>query len=200
MEFDILKNSYCCLWHCHSAIFKYFKHTQKIPPTLTTALQLKFCNWNCQRWYYCRSLDVSQPIDKSSRYFLSLPDQPNSWPSWQYWCPPAKGCNILYRCISTAKNVFKGSSHREPPNLQTTKSRHFQSQVLDTVGVSMASGPSCTRLTLQLSGGSSSKQSRDRHIYHTLTDTTHVHPMTRKRLESKKKQAQTVQASLRMSG
>lgn len=91
--------------------------------------------------------------------------RPSSW-GMQY---------ILYRCISTVKTVFKGSSHPEQPHLQTTKSRHFQSQVSDAVAlVSVAPGHSCTVLTLQLSGGSSSKTSGDRHIFLTLTNTMHV--------------------------
>lgn len=85
----------------------------------------------------------------------------------------ADGCNILYRCISTAKTIFKGSSHPEPPHLPTTKSRHFQSLVSVAVAlVSIAPGHSCTRLTLQLSGGSSSKPGRDRHISQALQHTS----------------------------
>lgn len=201
MEFDILK-SYCSV--CDTATQPFSSHVYthtRNPSALTTALQPKFYSYKRGDTIVVPR-PVSQPSDKSSRHFLSLLGWPHSWPSRQYRSPPAKGCNILYRCISTAKTIFKGSSHPEPPHLQTTKSRHFQSQVSDAVAlVSLAPGHSCTWLTLQLSGGSSSKPSRDIHISQALTNTTHVCFNVQLLAQEKaQKQARATRATLRMSG
>lgn len=142
-------------------------HTHGNPLTLNTALQLKLCNYKTVRG---DTIVVPQPDIFLPPPILTLDLHHRTE------APQPRGCNILYRFISAAKNVFKGSSHPEPPHLQTTKSRHFQSQVSDAVAfVFMAPGHSCTWLTLQLSGGSSSKPSRDRHTSPALINTTHVH-------------------------
>lgn len=132
------------------------------PPTI--ALQLKFCNYETVRG------------NTIVAWHFLFPTWPHSWPSPQCRGPPARGCNILYRCISTAEAVFK----RFLP-LWATLPAHYKDQAFSITGLRCSGlsihgpGHSSTRLTLQLTGGSSSKQSRATHISPAFPNTTHIH-------------------------